>query len=74
MQQAKQEEIHVSDNLMFLYAGYYESVDESEAALIVVGEATVERAVEEATERAKKQMKKEVRAEAKEIERAIDKA
>jgi len=51
-----------------------EMLDESEAALIVVGEATVERAVEEQTKRAKKEMKKEVRAEAKEIEKAIDEA
>jgi uncharacterized membrane protein len=51
-----------------------EMLDDSEAALIVVGETTVERAVEEATRRAKKEMKKEVRAEAKEMERAIDKA
>ena len=51
-----------------------EMLDESEAALIVVGEATVERAVEEATQRAKKEMKKEVRADAKEIEKAIDEA
>jgi uncharacterized membrane protein len=51
-----------------------EMLDESEAALIVVGEATVERAVEEQTRRAKKEMKKEVRADAKEIEKAIDAA
>ena len=51
-----------------------EMLDESDAALIVVGEATIERAVEEATQRAKKQMKKEVRAQAKEIEKAIDEA
>jgi uncharacterized membrane protein len=51
-----------------------EMLDESEAALIVVGEATIERAVEEQTKRAKKEMKKEVEAEAKEIEKAIDKA
>jgi uncharacterized membrane protein len=51
-----------------------EMLDESDAALIVVGEATIERAVEEATQRAKKQMKKEVRAEAKEVEKAIDEA
>jgi uncharacterized membrane protein len=51
-----------------------EMLDESEAALIVVGEATVERAVEEQTMRAKKEMKKEVRAEAKEMEKAIDEA
>ena len=51
-----------------------EMLDDSEAALIVVGEATVERAVDEATERAKKQLKKEVRADAKELERAIDRA
>jgi uncharacterized membrane protein len=51
-----------------------EMLDESEAGLIVVGEATIERAVEEATKRAKKEMKKEVRADAKEMERAIDSA
>jgi|SRR5215210_5504394 len=51
-----------------------EMLDESEAALIVVGEATIERAVEEQTRRAKKEMKKEVRANAKEIEKAIDAA
>ena len=51
-----------------------EMLDESEAALIVVGEATVERAVEEQTQRAKKEMKKEVRAQAKDIEKAIDAA
>jgi len=51
-----------------------EMLDESEAALIVVGEATIERAVEEATRRAKKAMKKEVRADAKEMEKAIDTA
>jgi uncharacterized membrane protein len=51
-----------------------EMLDESEAALIVVGEATIERALEEATRRAKKAMKKEVRADAREMERAIDRA
>ena len=51
-----------------------EMLDESEAALIVVGEATIERAVEEATRRAKRELKKEVRADAREIERAIDEA
>jgi uncharacterized membrane protein len=51
-----------------------ETLEESEAALIVVGEATIERAVEEATQRAKRAMKKEVRADAKEIERLIDSA
>ena len=51
-----------------------EMLDESEAALIVVGEATVERAVEEQTRRAKQEMKKEVRADAREMERAIDAA
>jgi uncharacterized membrane protein len=49
-----------------------EMLDESEAALIVVGEATIERAIEEETKRAKKSMKKQVEAEAKEMERAID--
>jgi uncharacterized membrane protein len=51
-----------------------EMLDNSEAALIVVGEATLERAVDDATKRAKKQLKKEVRADAKEMERAIDRA
>jgi uncharacterized membrane protein len=51
-----------------------EVLEESEAALIVVGEATIERAVDEATKRAKKEMKKEVRADAREMERAIDEA
>jgi uncharacterized membrane protein len=51
-----------------------EMLDESEAALIVVGEATIERGVDEAIKRAKKEMKKEIRADAKEIERAIDSA
>ncbi|HET6661578.1 MAG TPA: DUF2442 domain-containing protein [Rubrobacter sp.] len=46
-----------------------EVLAESEAALIVVGEATIERAVEEATKRAKKEMKKEVRAVAKDMQR-----
>jgi uncharacterized membrane protein len=49
-----------------------ELLDESEAALIVIGEETIERGVEEATRRAKKEMKKEVSADAKEIEREID--
>jgi uncharacterized membrane protein len=49
-----------------------EMLEESEAAMIGVGEMTIERAVDEATERAKKAMKKEVRADAREIERAID--
>jgi uncharacterized membrane protein len=47
-------------------------LEESEAALIVVGEATIERGVDVATRRAKKVMKQQVRADAKEIERAID--
>jgi uncharacterized membrane protein len=51
-----------------------ESLERSEAALIVVGEATIERAVEEATRRAKREMKKEVRADAREMDRAIDEA
>ena len=51
-----------------------EMLEESEAALIVVGEVTIERAVEEQTRRAKKEMKKEVRADAKELEKAIDEA
>ena len=51
-----------------------EMLDESEAALIVVGEATIERAVEDAIRRAKNEMKKEVRADARDMERAIDSA
>lgn len=51
-----------------------EMLDESDAALIVVGEATIERAVEDAVKRAKREMKKEVRADAREVERAIDSA
>ena len=49
-----------------------ETLQESEAALIVVGEATIEWAVEEATQRAKRALNKEVRVDAKEIERLID--
>ena len=49
-----------------------EMLEESEAALIVVGEATIERGLDEAMEHAKKEMKKEVRTDAKEMERAID--
>ena len=51
-----------------------ELLDNSEAALIVVGEATIERAVDEATERAKRELKKEVRADAREMEKAVDEA
>ena len=51
-----------------------EMLDDSEAALIVVGETTIERSVEEATRRAKNEMKKEVRADAREMEKAIDEA
>src|SRR4051794_28894548 len=51
-----------------------EMLDGSEAALIVVGEETIERGVDEATKRAKREIKKEVRADAREMERAIDTA
>jgi uncharacterized membrane protein len=51
-----------------------ELLDNSEAALIVVGEATIERAVTEATARAKRELKKEVKADAREMEKAIDEA
>ena len=51
-----------------------EMLEDSEAALIVVGEATIERAVDDATSRAKKQLKKEIRADAREMERAVDEA
>jgi long-subunit acyl-CoA synthetase (AMP-forming) len=47
-----------------------EMLDDSEAALIVVGEATLE----DATKRAKKELKKEIRADAREMERAVDEA
>jgi hypothetical protein len=49
-----------------------EVLDESEVALILVGENTVEWTIEEETSRAKKAMKKEVKADAREMERAID--
>jgi prefoldin subunit 5 len=48
-----------------------EMLDDSEAALIVVGEATIERAVDDATKRAKKELKK-IRTEARKMERAVD--
>lgn len=51
-----------------------EMLDQSEAALIVVGETTIERGVDEATKRAKRELKKEVRADAREMEKAIDNA
>jgi hypothetical protein len=51
-----------------------EMLEDSEAALIVVGEATIERAVDDATSRAKMRMKKEIRADAREMERAVDEA
>ena len=51
-----------------------EMLEDSEAALIVVGEATIERAVDDATSRAKKQLKKEIRADAREMEKAVDEA
>ena len=51
-----------------------EMLDDSEAALIVVGEATVERAVDEATERAKRDLKKEIRADVREMEKVVDEA
>src|SRR5215213_3637311 len=51
-----------------------EMLDNSEAALIVVGEATVERAVDEATKRAKRDLKKEIRADARAMEKAVDEA
>jgi uncharacterized membrane protein len=51
-----------------------EMLEESEAALIVIGEETIERGLDEALKHAKREMKKEVRADAREIERAIDSA
>lgn len=47
-------------------------IDEDEAALIVIGEPTIEEAVEKAMSRAKREAKKEVRADAREIEKEID--
>jgi uncharacterized membrane protein len=51
-----------------------EMLDNSEAALIVVGEATIEQAVDDATRQAKRELKKEIRADAREMERAVDEA
>jgi len=51
-----------------------EMLDNSEAALIVVGEATVERAVDDATKRSKRELKKEIRADARAMEKAVDEA
>ena len=51
-----------------------EMLDDSEAALIVVGEATIERAVDDATKRAKRDLKKEIRADARAMEKAVDEA
>ena len=51
-----------------------EMLEDSEAALIVVGEATIERAVDEATERAKQDLKKEIKADARAMEKAVDEA
>src|SRR5688500_18162022 len=51
-----------------------EMLDDSEAALIVVGEATVERAVDDATKRSKRELKKEIRADARAMEKAVDEA
>ena len=49
-----------------------QTLQEGEAALVVIGEATIERAVDEATRRAKKELKKEVNADAREMDKAID--
>ena len=49
-----------------------QTLQEGEAALVVIGEATIERAVDEATRRAKKELKKEVDADAREMDRAIE--
>ena len=46
-------------------------LEESEAALIVVGEATIEQGLDEAMGTPRR-MKKEVRSDAREMERAID--
>ena len=51
-----------------------EMLDNSEAALIVVGEATIEQAVDDATRQAKRELKKEIRADAREMEKAVDEA
>jgi len=51
-----------------------EALDEGEAVVIVIGEATIERAVDEAMKDAKKTMKKQVDADAKALKDAIDAA
>jgi len=49
-------------------------LDEGEAVVLVIGEATIERAVEEALEDAKRTMKKQIDADAKELKKAADAA
>jgi uncharacterized membrane protein len=49
-----------------------QTLEEGEAALVVIGEATIERAVDKATRRAKKELKKEVNADARQMDKAID--
>ena len=51
-----------------------ETLDEGQAAIVVIGESKVDDAIEKATKRAKKQLKKQVDADADEIKSAIDAA
>ncbi|MDO8213818.1 DUF1269 domain-containing protein [Conexibacter sp. CPCC 206217] len=51
-----------------------ETLDEGQAALFVVGEATVEEAVRAAVKRADKIVSKELKAEAKELQKALKEA
>jgi uncharacterized membrane protein len=51
-----------------------ELLDEGEAVVLVIGEATIERAVEEALADAKRTLKKQVDADAEELKKAIDAA
>ena len=51
-----------------------EMLDNCAAALMVVGEATIELAVDEATERAKRDLKTAIKADARAMEKAVDEA
>jgi uncharacterized membrane protein len=49
-----------------------EVLEAGDAAVIAIGEPTVEEAIEKAATRAKRELKKQVKADAKELEREID--
>jgi uncharacterized membrane protein len=51
-----------------------EALDEGQAAIVVIGEATVDEAIEKATRRAKKQLKKQIDADAEAVKKEIDAA